>query len=199
MTSPRSSSFPEASRQRPGGALMLLLRALIAVSGAVALLACSTPDRSDSTSTEAPTPHASISPGNIPAAAPRPVASFAAAPTCQPACSSLERCEGGSCRPNCPKGEVFVPRTPPEGFTMGNGKPGEFNQKHSVVLTRPFCMDETEVTVAAYRSCVERGQCTKPEWRDVNSRSEEHTSELQSRENLVCRLLLEKKKNTLAQ
>src|SRR5690606_40620180 len=28
-----------------------------------------------------------------------------------------------------------------------------------------------------------------------HSRSEEHTSELQSRENLVCRLLLEKKKN----
>src|SRR5690606_39827899 len=28
-----------------------------------------------------------------------------------------------------------------------------------------------------------------------NPRSEEHTSELQSRENLVCRLLLEKKKN----
>src|SRR5690606_41625593 len=28
------------------------------------------------------------------------------------------------------------------------------------------------------------------------SRSEEHTSELQSRENLVCRLLLEKKKST---
>src|SRR5690606_41338586 len=30
----------------------------------------------------------------------------------------------------------------------------------------------------------------------VDGRSEEHTSELQSRENLVCRLLLEKKKNT---
>src|SRR5690606_42029105 len=30
--------------------------------------------------------------------------------------------------------------------------------------------------------------------RDSPSRSEEHTSELQSRENLVCRLLLEKKK-----
>src|SRR5690606_40232099 len=29
---------------------------------------------------------------------------------------------------------------------------------------------------------------------DVSARSEEHTSELQSRENLVCRLLLEKKK-----
>src|SRR5690606_41304168 len=33
-----------------------------------------------------------------------------------------------------------------------------------------------------------------PEGVDVN-RSEEHTSELQSRENLVCRLLLEKKKS----
>src|SRR5690606_41646451 len=30
----------------------------------------------------------------------------------------------------------------------------------------------------------------------VYARSEEHTSELQSRENLVCRLLLEKKKRT---
>src|SRR5690606_40627252 len=30
----------------------------------------------------------------------------------------------------------------------------------------------------------------------IMDRSEEHTSELQSRENLVCRLLLEKKKNT---
>src|SRR5690606_40848263 len=29
-----------------------------------------------------------------------------------------------------------------------------------------------------------------------NARSEEHTSELQSRENLVCRLLLEKKNKT---
>src|SRR5688572_31332139 len=32
--------------------------------------------------------------------------------------------------------------------------------------------------------------------RKVGNRSEEHTSELQSQSNLVCRLLLEKKKNT---
>src|SRR5690606_41726298 len=32
---------------------------------------------------------------------------------------------------------------------------------------------------------------------DAGRRSEEHTSELQSRENLVCRLLLEKKKRKL--
>src|SRR2546430_4487340 len=36
-------------------------------------------------------------------------------------------------------------------------------------------------------------------WRNspTNRRSEEHTSELQSQSNLVCRLLLEKKKQTL--
>src|SRR2546430_13216931 len=33
---------------------------------------------------------------------------------------------------------------------------------------------------------------------DARFRSEEHTSELQSQSNLVCRLLLEKKKNTTA-
>src|SRR3712207_7992896 len=33
---------------------------------------------------------------------------------------------------------------------------------------------------------------------EVERRSEEHTSELQSRQHLVCRLLLEKKKNTLS-
>src|SRR2546429_2197153 len=49
--------------------------------------------------------------------------------------------------------------------------------------------------------------CIDPESRDyllghgrtlsiVSTRSEEHTSELQSRLHLVCRLLLEKKKNT---
>src|SRR5436309_11671766 len=34
----------------------------------------------------------------------------------------------------------------------------------------------------------------RKDFEDVRRRSEEHTSELQSRENLVCRLLLEKKK-----
>src|SRR5436309_7917046 len=37
--------------------------------------------------------------------------------------------------------------------------------------------------------CSSRSACARRPWR-----SEEHTSELQSRENLVCRLLLEKKK-----
>src|SRR5436309_4797282 len=37
-------------------------------------------------------------------------------------------------------------------------------------------------------------ECLSPPSRTRLKRSEEHTSELQSRENLVCRLLLEKKK-----
>src|SRR2546427_9331619 len=36
---------------------------------------------------------------------------------------------------------------------------------------------------------------TRRQYRRIRERSEEHTSELQSQSNLVCRLLLEKKKN----
>src|SRR5690606_42082002 len=43
---------------------------------------------------------------------------------------------------------------------------------------------------------VETGRDLPPEGVIYLLRSEEHTSELQSRENLVCRLLLEKKKKT---
>src|SRR5215475_9220049 len=50
-----------------------------------------------------------------------------------------------------------------------------------------------------FRSTLRPENCTVPARgipADLRpSRSEEHTSELQSRENLVCRLLLEKKKN----
>src|SRR2546427_4930468 len=41
-----------------------------------------------------------------------------------------------------------------------------------------------------------RAGLTKTGQKELPSRSEEHTSELQSQSNLVCRLLLEKKKET---
>src|SRR5436309_8061747 len=53
---------------------------------------------------------------------------------------------------------------------------------HPVVLPRAVDRDEPAHDVAAHT--LER---------PIEGRSEEHTSELQSRENLVCRLLLEKK------
>src|SRR5690606_40676723 len=51
-------------------------------------------------------------------------------------------------------------------------------------------------SASSMSSALERGisQKTSPVTGVIFSRSEEHTSELQSRENLVCRLLLEKKK-----
>src|SRR5690606_41803252 len=52
----------------------------------------------------------------------------------------------------------------------------------------------TSGTTGASRNCVARSRGRNTFRSPVASRSEEHTSELQSRENLVCRLLLEKKK-----
>src|SRR5690349_22568480 len=45
---------------------------------------------------------------------------------------------------------------------------------------------------------VERRDIDPSAWDKVMKRSEEHTSELQSRRDLVCRLLLEKKKHEIA-
>ncbi len=80
-------------------------------------------------------------------------------------CSSIERCDETTdqCVPNCPHGEVYVPATPAKGFVMGRFLRGNaIDTPHKVVLTKPFCMDATEVTVKAYASCVDAGDCTKP-------------------------------------
>src|SRR5260370_11664822 len=53
-------------------------------------------------------------------------------------------------------------------------------------------ISSTSPRPAARRSRVTRPSCSS---RSCPTRSEEHTSELQSHLNLVCRLLLEKKKN----
>src|SRR3712207_8338805 len=56
----------------------------------------------------------------------------------------------------------------------------------------PFCNVGHSINVAAASSNNITG-CRHPRIRSRNGRSEEHTSELQSRQYLVCRLLLEKK------
>src|SRR3989449_7633330 len=72
-----------------------------------------------------------------------------------------------------------------------------------MTLTSPGCPAGPMITNDAYR--VLRGLegvkdvdieiVWEPYWTPERMRSEEHTSELQSRLHLVCRLLLEKKKN----
>src|SRR5690606_39473573 len=73
-------------------------------------------------------------------------------------------------------------------------------QRRSLELGRMQCVDRRDACCpkcavrlrACYPQCRQQLQEAVPMvWRD---RSEEHTSELQSREKLVCRLLLEKKK-----
>jgi formylglycine-generating enzyme required for sulfatase activity len=110
-----------------------------------------------------------------PAASGAPSAA-AATGDCGGKCLSIEKCEAGACVPACPPNEVYVPKTPPEGFTMGRGKvpygfgklkngtpaDGFGDAPHNVVLTKPFCMDATEVIVKEMVRCVNEQGCRPP-------------------------------------
>ena len=85
---------------------------------------------------------------------PEPVASSA------PAVEAADTASPTPPAPQCGDGEVWVAPTSAEGFAMSKGIKGE----HRVVLTRGFCMEATEVTVAAYAKCVDAGACKEP-WR----------------------------------
>src|SRR5690606_41353911 len=64
-------------------------------------------------------------------------------------------------------------------------------------LFRSWCGPSARPAAAADGPCSGRPRFSRriaQAWTGPADRSEEHTSELQSRENLVCRLLLEKKK-----
>src|SRR2546430_5989875 len=88
-----------------------------------------------------------------------------------------------------------------------------YSWRHSSMITLFFFFNDTATTEIYTLSlhdalpictrkcvCVERqawkkGNISAPRSPTCTHRSEEHTSELQSQSNLVCRLLLEKKKN----
>src|SRR5690606_40313499 len=76
----------------------------------------------------------------------------------------------------------------------GRGCPGrerEMNGKPHYSAGRAACGCECRWWMSGKCGCL----CVSAAWLcRCSCRSEEHTSELQSRENLVCRLLLEKKK-----
>src|SRR2546430_11336119 len=97
-----------------------------------------------------------------------------------------------SCLPN--GGDLFTSLTAPKNGTR------EIAQRSSVVLTTsPFWRDQgilnlTKSPYAKLRNVpVHAVTIENGFW--AQRRSEEHTSELQSQSNLVCRLLLEKKKD----
>src|SRR2546430_10959321 len=73
-----------------------------------------------------------------------------------------------------------------------------FRSAHKSKARRPISVDKENKRSAASRDRIEsdRLSCIAGPRAPDRKRSEEHTSELQSQSNLVCRLLLEKKKNT---
>ena len=92
-------------------------------------------------------------------------------------CFGIERCDAdsGECTPACGAGEVYIPATGADGFVMGGGftvgakaerigkgHQADSDRPHRVVLSRPFCIDVTEVTVAEVARCVEEKGCEKP-------------------------------------
>jgi formylglycine-generating enzyme required for sulfatase activity len=119
----------------------------------------------------APAGVGTAAPGSSPLASssPRAAGSVAApaeasgAPAAVPAAPRvLAAGEAPTSPADCPEGEVFVPPTPPGGFPMGHSDRGMTDRPHPVVLTRGFCMDSTEVTVRAYKACVDAGACKLP-------------------------------------
>jgi formylglycine-generating enzyme required for sulfatase activity len=152
--------------------------------GAIAAALCGSP----ACSTSSAAPHEKAAPSAIAAPpAPAPSATVAAPPPsrCEGVrCVSIERCDeaAGQCVPACPAGAVYIPATGPEGFVMGRGftmngrskslgkgHTADSDRPHKVVLTRPFCMDETEVTVAAMLACVDAGKCDAPKIYEVRA------------------------------
>lgn len=69
---------------------------------------------------------------------------------------------GGDGGATCPEGSIAIPATGPDGFRMMKGREGE----HVVVLSEPFCLDVDEVTVRAYKACVDAGRCEEPWTKD---------------------------------
>src|SRR5690606_41716921 len=82
---------------------------------------------------------------------------------------------------------------------------GDHRHLHSFPTRRSSDLARRAVRLLSTRGAADldrsraRGPCSDcPRWWRRSPRSEEHTSELQSRENLVCRLLLEKKRTCAA-
>src|SRR5574337_2142490 len=94
-------------------------------------------------------------------------------------------------------------RNPLHSYTLIMRKQKEKLRKHSIAMERIkylgiYLPKETEdLYIENYKTLVKEIKEDTNRWRNIPcSRSEEHTSELQSPLNLVCRLLLEKKKKT---
>src|SRR5262249_58510222 len=103
----------------------------------------------------------------------------------------------------------YTPAAPPPGdgvdleyrrlfSSFGQGADGHISRKDlfSKLHQCGILVDDPRIqeTVRSLRALDEPDKITFAQFKQISRRSEEHTSELQSLTNLVCRLLLEKKK-----
>src|SRR3712207_8066866 len=90
-----------------------------------------------------------------------------------------------------PRSTLFPYTTLFRSFT-----PPEFANRMLDTLAEAWATNHSGANMWADKTVKFLDPCTKSGvfLREITSRSEEHTSELQSRQYLVCRLLLEKKK-----
>src|SRR5438874_9886212 len=79
-----------------------------------------------------------------------------------------------------------------DGLAVTGGIPSQTKARGNILIVAGDAFDDAE---GLFRGGVDRGcRCEeRADFHVVSYRSEEHTSELQSRRDLVCRLLLEKK------
>src|SRR2546430_3404931 len=96
-----------------------------------------------------------------------------------------------ACRSNDPSAPATNAKAPAGPMTMASPVPP------APASTAPSPTVKTKVDVCSLISGadLQNIQGEQPKETQRSDRSEEHTSELQSQSNLVCRLLLEKKKN----
>src|SRR5690606_27480732 len=79
------------------------------------------------------------------------------------------------------------------GNEVSNPTKGEKNKMHFENETKITVIFEAHKEASVLQSLFKNHSYEEVAYEIITLRSEEHTSELQSRENLVCRLLLEKK------
>src|SRR6266513_5278240 len=109
-------------------------------------------------------------------------------------------CAGNGGGPNNSGMVLAVVQTPSDSRRtsfVGSKRPSRFQSPSVSSSTGPYSFSPTRTTHrSAIARLIAKPQFCHPERKRQSGRSEEHTSELQSRFDIVCRLLLEKKKQS---
>src|SRR5699024_12191034 len=108
--------------------------------------------------------------------------------------ASFSRCSRCLCRPSSPTPFPIVPRRPPPSTLFPYTTLFRSPRRSAVTQQAATGLSFRRALSACHAALPRDLSRHPPRRRSARDRSEEHTSELQSRFDLVCRLLLEKKK-----